>query len=93
MWLVDGQVGGDGTLEALLAEDFGGGFLRGGLGGCESDASSAYVRDHGGSQSCCPDVPLLDGAAGGRKLEAGGGGAAQAELEYSLRSHCRMLRN
>jgi hypothetical protein len=32
---VDGEMGRDGALEALLCEDLGGGFLRGGLGCCE----------------------------------------------------------
>lgn len=37
---------------------------------------------------CCLDVPLRDGAAGGLDLEGGGSCAAQAKLEYTLRSHC-----
>lgn len=83
-------MGRDGAVQALLAQDLGGAVLRCGFCGGKP-AEEVLV---GGSRwvgvrvRVGAGVPLLDGAASGLDLEAGGGCAAQAELEDSLGSHC-----
>lgn len=92
--LVDGQVGGDGAVDALLCEDLGSLRLRGMLSCCESGVSSlVWLLLLWQKRACCRycyygyDIPPLHHTPRGLHLQTRRSRPSQTELEYALRSH------
>jgi len=91
---VDGQVGGDGSVDALFGEDLGGFRLRGVFGCCESGVSWLVWRllllvwQNKACRRCYGyDIPPLHHTSRGLHPQTRRSCPSQTELEYALRSH------